>query len=128
MGLSNNRDDTDMTLLTGQYQKQSDPTVYATEIDDPEFKVNLAVNNEARVVVFHNKHFRKKLSWLEFDLNKNHLSFVMNDGDIRNFGIPVPPDMSRYMQNAYQVLMVLTNDVTGEPEGGQYYPLIIHRT
>ena len=51
----------------------------------------------------------------------------MNDGDIRNFGIPVHPELTKYMDNAFQVLMVLTDDETGEPQEGDYYPLIIHR-
>lgn len=117
-----------MPRLTDQPIGRADPAVYASEIDDPAFKLNLAVNNEARIVVFHNKPFRMKLSWLEFDLNRNKLDFIMNDGSVRNFGIPVPPDMSRYMQNAFQVLMVLMDEKTGEPEGGNYFPLIVHRT
>lgn len=117
-----------MTRLADQYQKESNPNVFATEVDDPDFRVTLAVNNEARVIVYHNKHFRKKLSWLEFDMNRNKLDFVMNDGDSRNFGIPVAPNLAKYMQNAFQVLMVLIDEETGEPEGGNYFPLILHRT
>jgi hypothetical protein len=117
-----------MTMLADPHIQTQASAVYTTEIEDPDFKINLAVNNEARVLVFHNRHFRKKLSWLEFDLNRNRLDFVMNDGDVRNFGIPVAPDMAKYMQNAFQVMMVLMNEETGEPEGGNYFPLIIHRT
>lgn len=117
-----------MTRLADQYETHADPTVYASEIDDPDFKLNLAVNDQARVVIFHNKPFRQKMSWLEFDLNRNRLDFIMNDGNIRNFGIPVAPDLAKYMQNAFQVLIVLVDEQTGDPEGGNYYPIIVHRT
>ena len=61
-------------------------------------------------------------------MDKNQLDFIMNDGDIRNFGIPVHPDLAKYMQNAFQVLMVLMNEDTGKPEEGNYLPLVIHRS
>lgn len=100
----------------------------ASEVDDKGFKVELVVNEGAKVAVFHNKPFRKKLSWLEFDLDSRDLSFVMNDGDMRNFGVKVPEDFARDMQNAYQVLMVHKDEKTGEPLSGDYFPIIIHRT
>lgn len=98
-----------------------------TEVDDPSFKVDLVINDTAEVYVFHNKPFRTKLSWLEFDLNTGNLDFIMNDGDIRNFGAKVPPHMVKHMQNAYQVMMVQMNEETGQPTSGDYYPLILHR-
>jgi hypothetical protein len=94
---------------------------------DGDLKVELVVNERAEAVIFHNKPFKKVLSWLEFDLGKSRLDFIMNDGDIRNFGIPVHPDLAKYMQNAFQVLMVLMDEDTGEPEEGHYFPLVIHR-
>lgn len=97
------------------------------EINDPDFKVDLVINDTAEVYVFHNKPFRKKLSWLEFDLGTNNLDFVMNDGDVRNFGAKVPGHLARHMQNAYQVMMVLMDEKSGQPVSGDYFPLIIHR-
>ena len=90
-------------------------------------KVELVVNDKAEAFVFHNKAFKKKLSWLEYDLDGSKLEFIMNDGDIRNFGIPVDPQLAKYLQNAFQVLMVQMDEATGEPVEGNYYPLIIHR-
>ncbi len=116
-----------MTMLTDHYLHSTNELSAPVEINDPDFKINLAINDQARVVLFHNKNFRKKLSWLEFNLSTNRLDFVMNDGDVRNFGIAVAPDLSKYMQNAFQVLMILTDDKNGEHTGGCYYPLIIHR-
>jgi hypothetical protein len=95
--------------------------------EEKDVKVELVVNEMAEAIVFHNKPFDKELSWLEFDLDENRLDFVMNDGDLRTYGIAVNPELSKYMQNAFQVLMVLMDENSGDPEEGQYFPLIIHR-
>lgn len=98
-----------------------------SEVTDPDFKVDLVVNEGAKVAVFHNKPFKQPLSWLEFNLDTRDLDFVMDDGDVRNFGTKVPEDFAKDMQNAYMVLMVLMDEKTKEPDSGQYFPLIIHR-
>jgi len=94
---------------------------------DKSMKVELIVNDAAEAFVFHDKPFTKQLSWLEYDLDNSKLDFIMNDGDIRNFGIPVDPHLSKYLQNSFQVLMVQMDEKTGEPVEGDYFPLIIHR-
>ena len=98
-----------------------------TEVDDPDFKVDLVINDTAEVYVFHNKPFEKTLSWLEFDLDTYRLDFIMNDGDLRHFGAKVPEHLAKHMHNAYQVMMVLMDEKTGQPKSGGYFPLIIHR-
>ena len=95
---------------------------------DEDVEVELVVNERAEAMIMHSKPFSKKLSWLEDDLDTNKLDLIMNDGDIRDFGIPVHPNLAKYLQNAFQVLMVLMDEKTGEPEEGDYFPLIIHRS
>ncbi len=95
--------------------------------DDRDMKVELAVNDRAEAIIFHNKPFTKDLSWLEFDLDSSRLTFIMNNGEIRDFGIPIRPELGRYMQNTFQVLMVLMDEKAGEPVEGGYIPLMIHR-
>ena len=94
---------------------------------DMDMKVEFAINDRAEAIIFHNKPFTKSLSWLEFDMNDNRLDFVLEDGDIRNFGIPVDPSLAKHMQNAFQVLMVLSDEKTGDPIEGDYMPLILHK-
>ncbi len=108
-------------------ENTSEPEYNKGTDKDDDINVELAINDRAEAIVFHDKPFAKTLSWLEFDLDSNKLDFIMNDGDVRNFGIPVHPDLASYMQNAFQVLMVLADGGTGEPEKGDYFPLIIHR-
>lgn len=109
------------TSSATEYNKGADP-------DDSDMKAELVINDRAEAIVFHNKHFRKNLSWLELNLDTRSLNFIMADGDVRNFGIPVDPGILKYMQNAYQVLMVLMDEKTGEPVEGGYFPLILHRS
>lgn len=99
----------------------------ASQVNDDGLKVDLVVNEGAKVAVFHNKPFGKPLSWLEFNLDSRDLSFVLDNGDAVNFGVKVPEDFARDMQNAYQVLMVQTDEKTGEYLSGDYFPIIIHR-
>ena len=98
------------------------------EVSDPGFKVDLVVNDTAEIYVFHNRPFSKKLSWIEFDLATNTLDFIMNDGDVRNFGAAVPPRLSKHMQNGFQVMMVLMDEKNGQPVSGAFFPLVIHRS
>lgn len=104
---------------TGAYNKGTSP--------DQDLRFELVVNDRAEAFIYHNKSFEKELSWLEYDLDTQKLDFVMEDGDVRDFGIPVDPKLEKYLQNAYQVLMVQMDEKTREPVEGDYYPLIIHR-
>jgi hypothetical protein len=94
---------------------------------DMDVRVELYVNDRAEAFILHDKPFAKPLSWLEYDLDQDKMDFVMEDGDVRNFGIPVDPKLKKYLQNSFQVLMVMMDDKSGEPVEGDYYPIIIHR-
>ena len=53
------------------------------------------------------------------------MNFIFEDGEIKNFGVKVEPNLSAYMQNAFHVKVVrIEND---EPVEGFEFPLIIHR-
>jgi hypothetical protein len=89
--------------------------------------IEVAVNERGKVVVFHNRPFKTDISWFEFDLDNYKLSFVLDDGDIRNAGLPLTKEVAKYMQNSHQILMVLLDDDTGDAKEGGYVPLIIHK-
>lgn len=97
------------------------------EFHDPDFKIDLVINDVAEVYLFHNKPFRKAISWLEFDIDSKNLDIIMGDGEQRSFGVRIPDRFARHMQNAFQVMMVLMDKNTGKPSHGDYFPLIIHR-
>lgn len=113
---------TDNVFPTARPSNYMDGTAFETEM-----KVELMINDQAEVLIFHNKPFNKRISWIELDLDHNKLDFVMNDGDQRNLGLIIKKDLTKYLQNAYQILMVLTDDKTGQPVEGEYFPLIMHR-
>lgn len=102
--------------------------VYGGASKDAPFFMEVAINEKMQVILFHNKVFKKELSWLEFDLSNNELDFVLDSGETRDLGLPLSQDIAKYMQNTHQVLMVLMDDQTGEAKEGKYIPLIIHRS
>ena len=103
------------------------PSTNEKQSQNVDFKVELVVNDTAEVYLFHSEPFNKPLSWVEFDLDSHNLDFIMDDGDVRNFGTKVPDHLSKHMQNAFQVMMVQRDDDSGQPVSGEYFPLIIHR-
>ncbi|MGB0719890.1 MAG: hypothetical protein ACPGRX_05425 [Bdellovibrionales bacterium] len=90
--------------------------------------IEVAVKEDGKVVVFHNRKFKKDISWFEFDLETNKLDFILDNGDVRNTGLSLGQKVGKYMQNSHQILMVLLDNDTGEATQGSYVPLIIHRS
>ena len=88
--------------------------------------VEVAIKEDNRVVLFYDRPFKKEISWFEFDLRTNKLDFVIDNGDVRDLGLPLSKDVAKYMQNTHQILMVLIDFKTGEAQEGSYVPLIIH--
>lgn len=117
-----------MAAMTENISLPSRPSSYTDGTPfEQQMKVELVINDRAEAFLFHNKPFTRQISWVEYDLDSNKLDFVMNDGDQRNFGLLVKKDMGKYLQNAYQILVVLTDEKSGEPVEGEYFPIIIHR-
>tara|TARA_R110002072_G_scaffold28152_2_gene90733 strand:- start:1008 stop:1412 length:405 start_codon:yes stop_codon:yes gene_type:complete len=94
--------------------------------NENKLQIEVAIKEDGRCAVFHNKPFRNELSWLEYDLNTYRLDFVLDGGEIRNAGMPLTKDMSKHMQNTHQVLMILMDENTGNAKEGLYVPLILH--
>jgi hypothetical protein len=94
---------------------------------DEYLDIEVAIKEDGRVVVFHSHPFRNNLSWMEFDLGTNRLDFVLDDGAIRDAGLPLNQSVAKHMQNSHQILMVLLNPETGEAKEGNYVPLILHK-
>lgn len=94
--------------------------------EESKLEITVAVKDDGKCAIFHNKPFKNSLSWLEFDLHNCKLDFVLDDGDIRNVGLPLQKELSKNMQNSHQVLMVWLDDTTGQAREGRYVPLILH--
>ncbi len=89
--------------------------------------IEVAVNEQGKVVVFHNRKFKQPVSWFEFDLGTYKLDFILDDGKMRDAGLPLTQNVAKYMQNAHQILMVFIDNDTGEATEGHYVPLILHK-
>ncbi len=95
--------------------------------DDERLDLQVAIKENGLVIVFHSHPFKAPLAWFEFNLSTNKLDFVLDDGNLRDLGLPLPKTIAKHMQNAHQILMIQMDPKTGESQGGLYVPLIIHR-
>jgi len=103
-------------------------TDFATELGkDGRLDIEVSIKEGGHIVVFHSHPFKNDVSWFEFDLDNNKLDFILEDGNMRDFGFPLTQDVAKHMHNAHQVLMVWMNPKTGEANQGRYVPLIVHR-
>ena len=100
--------------------------VYGYDKDNP-LDIDVSVNEKGKVVLFHNLPFKNDISWFEFDLDSCKLDFVLDDGDVRDAGLPLTAKIGKYMQNSHQILMVLLDNKTGEAKEANYIPLILHK-
>jgi hypothetical protein len=85
----------------------------------------LLLDNPNDAYIFHEKEFGGNLSWIEYDLESGRLDFVMEDGHLKNYGMPVPKDMGAYLQNIHFICVAHKNAgiVLSEVD----LPLITHR-
>lgn len=91
---------------------------------DKLMEVDLYIHDAGDINIFHNQRFQNTLSWIEYDINNGRIDFIMEDGDLRNFGIPVDPKAGPYLQNTHLISVVLMNGAT--PIEEQFVPLITH--
>lgn len=96
--------------------------------EDNPLYIEVAVKEDGKIVVFYDKHFNRDISWFEYDMSKNRLDFIIGEGEIRDAGVNLVPQITKHMQNAHQILTVLMDDKTGAPVEGKYIPLIIHQS
>lgn len=96
--------------------------------DNNHLEIEVAIKDDGRVVLFHNREFKEEIAWFEFDLNTNKLDFVLNDGDIRDIGVSLHTAVAKHMQNSHQIFTVYLDNETGEGIQGNYIPLILHQS
>ena len=89
-------------------------------------KIELVVNDRSEAFVFHSRPFPTPVERIEFNTSTRRLAFVLQNGVATEFGINVSPSFTKYLESASRVLMVRMSDKTGEPLGGDYYPLLVY--
>lgn len=95
--------------------------------DDHPLYVEVVVNDQGKVVVFHDRAFHTDVNWFECDLDKRRFHFVFEGGDMIDAGITVNEGMAKHMQNSHQVLLVHMDNDSGEAVNGNYHPLILQK-
>jgi|GEM_PF-2209145 len=92
---------------------------------DTDMTLDLFITDQAEVCIIHDRPFTIELSWLEYNSKNSQVDFVLDDGQIRNFGIPVLQEFRAYFHNAHVVNLVYFNPVTKKAESGVELPLIV---
>ena len=87
--------------------------------------VRIIIGEGGSAFILYDRPFNKLVSWFEYNLDKNSLEFIMEDGDIRDFGIPVARDVGRYLQNVHFVSFVHANGTRINDSFD--LPLIVHK-
>lgn len=72
--------------------------------------IDVVVNKDSSIWVFHDQHFPEYLEWVEFDEERREMTFVTAKGKIQNLGLTLHPPMDRYVAQAKQVCVVLVKD------------------
>lgn len=91
---------------------------------DLDMEVYFTLHDDGDGFIIHDRPFQQTLSWIEYDTTNGRLDFIMDDGDVRNFGIPVAPEFGVYLRNIQNIAIVLM--IEGKAVGGEELPLIIH--
>ncbi len=91
---------------------------------DKDLAITIFVTDKQEVCIFHDKPFSKPLSWLEYNPEKNMIEFVMDDGDIRNFGIPLPEKYKPAVVSSKTAYVIHKNPETKKVIAGKDLPLV----
>ena len=88
-----------------------------------EMSINIGINGEGRLLVLHEKNFQSPVIQLEYQRDNGHLGFMMEDGTVRDFGMPVPPSIQNSLAKAEQAHLLL---VENEKIAG-YHQVPVHQ-
>lgn len=97
----------------------------AREAED-KMKIELAVNDRSEVIIFHDTLFSIQLRYVMYNKLTNMLSFKLQDGSSRSFGVAVSDKLRRFIEDANVVLMVQMDPGTREAVSGEYFPFLIY--
>ena len=112
--------------LKREYVENLTDFVYGASKESP-VEIDVAVDDQGKVVVFHSHVFKDDLGWFECDLDAGKLLFVFDDGRSTDSGVEISNQMSKYIQNSHQLLTVLLDQESGEAKEGHYFPLILQK-
>lgn len=94
-------------------------------LEDNVVNVDLVIDEAGDAFVICDRAFNKSIGWFEYDHQKASLDFVMDDGETRNYGIPVARDIQPYFLQHTQLTYVLKSTDGGEDYAS--HALIVHK-
>ena len=81
--------------------------------------IDMLVNGEGNILLYHDQPLAGKLDWLEYDQDNNQLLLIFADGRIQCLGVPIAPEMGARLLGAQKAATVRV-------ENGQYhYPRMV---
>ncbi|MCD8497069.1 MAG: hypothetical protein LRZ85_02675, partial [Alphaproteobacteria bacterium] len=87
---------------SNQVPQTPEPQVYNNIVDfvyDPkgtgDLDIEVAIREDGKVAIFHDKPFKRELSWIEYDMQAGQLHFIMENGDLRIMGLSVRPELKK---------------------------------
>lgn len=92
---------------------------------DSDLAITVFVASQGELCFFHDKPFSKPISWLEYNPDTNIIEFMTEDGEVRNFGIPLPEKYKPAVANAKTAYVIHKNPETKKVVSGKDVPLVI---
>ncbi len=77
-----------------------------------QMKIDVTIDRNAQVRVFHNKAFPGLLKWVEYDADDGSLVFITEGGRLNNFSIALTKEMKKYLPQARHVEAFFIQDGT----------------
>jgi hypothetical protein len=73
-------------------------------------KVDILFNVEGLVCIFHSEPLPEILRWVEYDVDLETVTLVMDSGNIHDVGLKISPEHGKHMKTATEVSVVLVKD------------------
>ncbi len=89
-------------------------------------KIELMVNEGPNVASFHSMDFGGELKRVEFNRLTRRIAYRMQNGVLRDFGMAVPLDYAMWIEASDRILMVQTDEQTGDAISVEYFPLLVY--
>lgn len=73
-------------------------------------KIDVAVGEDCKVWVVHDKPFPEYLEWIEFDVPSGRMTFITKGGKLQDLGLTIHPPMDSYVAQARDVRTVWVDE------------------
>lgn len=84
----------------------------------------LILDNPTDAYIFHELPFKPSLQWIEYDVVNGRIDFILEEGELRNYGFNVTEPVGKYLRNINEICVAQKDGVIVLNE--QFVPLVIH--